>query len=63
MSRKQALLLLALCVALRAVSLFRPCLSDDEATYCVVGREMLTGHALYRDIVDHKPPEIGRAHV
>ncbi len=58
MSRKQALLLLALCVALRAVSLFRPCLSDDEATYCVVGREMLTGHALYRDIVDHKPPAI-----
>jgi hypothetical protein len=57
-TRKQALLLLALCVALRAVSLFRPCLSDDEATYCVVGREMLTGHALYRDVVDHKPPLI-----
>jgi len=57
-TRKQALLLLALCVSLRAVSLFRPCLSDDEATYCVVGREMLTGHALYRDVVDHKPPLI-----
>ncbi len=50
--------LLVLCVALRVVSLFRPCLSDDEATYAVVGREMLTGHALYRDIVDHKPPAI-----
>ena len=58
MTRKQALWLLALCFALRAVSLFRPCLSDDEATYCVVGREMLTGHALYRDVVDHKPPAI-----
>ena len=58
MTRKQQLILLALCLALRAVSLFRPCLSDDEATYCVVGREMLTGHALYRDVVDHKPPLI-----
>ncbi len=50
--------LLVLCAALRVVSLFRPCLSDDEATYAVVGREMLSGHALYRDIVDHKPPAI-----
>ena len=58
MTRRQQLLLLALCLALRAVSLFRPCLSDDEATYSVVGREMLTGHALYRDVVDHKPPLI-----
>jgi 4-amino-4-deoxy-L-arabinose transferase-like glycosyltransferase len=56
--RRRALWLLALCFALRIVSLFRPCMSDDEATYCVVGREMLTGHALYRDIVDHKPPAI-----
>jgi hypothetical protein len=52
-----ALLLLA-CLALRVVGLVRPCLSDDEATYCVVGREMLAGHVLYRDIVDHKPPLI-----
>ncbi|HEY1814621.1 MAG TPA: hypothetical protein VGG74_19855 [Kofleriaceae bacterium] len=58
MTRKQLLLLLALCAALRAVSLFRPCLSDDEATYSVVGREMLHGRALYRDVVDHKPPLI-----
>jgi hypothetical protein len=52
------LLLLTLCLGLRAVALARPCLSDDEATYCVVGREMLSGHVLYRDVVDHKPPLI-----
>ncbi len=42
MTKQRLWLLLGICVALRAVSLFRPCLSDDEATYCVVGREMLT---------------------
>ena len=52
------LALLGLCVALRVVSLVRPCLSDDEAIYAVVARELLTGHALYRDVVDHKPPAI-----
>ena len=52
--RRPALWLLALCTALRVVSLFRPCLSDDEATYAVVGREMLSGHALYLDVVDHR---------
>ena len=56
--RNHVLALLGLCLVLRSVSLVRPCLSDDEATYCVVGREMLTGHALYRDVVDHKPPAI-----
>jgi 4-amino-4-deoxy-L-arabinose transferase-like glycosyltransferase len=50
--------LLGLCVFLRVVSILRPCLSDDEATYAVVAREMLTGHELYRDVVDHKPPAI-----
>ncbi len=52
------LLLLTACLVLRAVALVRPCLSDDEATYCVVGREMLGGRVLYRDVVDHKPPLI-----
>lgn len=56
--RRVAVWLLALCFALRLVSLFRPSLSDDEATYAVVGREMLAGRVLYRDIVDHKPPAI-----
>ncbi len=51
-------MLLGLCIALRAVSLVRPCLSDDEAIYATVAREMLTGHELYRDVVDHKPPAI-----
>jgi 4-amino-4-deoxy-L-arabinose transferase-like glycosyltransferase len=46
------------CVALRVVGLFRPCLSDDEATYCVVAREMLSGRTLYHEVVDHKPPLI-----
>ena len=50
--------LLFACLALRVVGLFRPCLSDDEATYCVVAREMLSGRALYREVVDHKPPLI-----
>jgi branched-subunit amino acid transport protein AzlD len=57
-SRRTALALLGLCIALRAVSLVRPCLSDDEAIYATVAREMLTGHELYRDVVDHKPPGI-----
>lgn len=58
MSTKRAAALLLLCTVLRVVSLVRPCLSDDEAIYAVTGREMLTGHALYRDVVDHKPPAV-----
>jgi hypothetical protein len=57
-TRRTALALLGLCIALRAVSLARPCLSDDEAIYATVAREMLDGRALYRDVVDHKPPGI-----
>jgi hypothetical protein len=58
-ARGTALLsLLVLCLGLRVVGLVRPCLSDDEATYCVVAREMLAGRVLYRDVVDHKPPLI-----
>src|SRR4249919_920398 len=46
-------------MTLRAVSLVRSsALSDDEAIYAVVAREMNTGHVLYRDVVDHKPPAI-----
>lgn len=58
MTSKRAAALLLLCTVLRLVSLIRPCLSDDEAIYAVTGREMLAGHALYRDVVDHKPPAI-----
>jgi len=56
--RTTVLALLGLCVLLRFVSLVRPCLSDDEAIYAVVAREMLSGHELYVDIVDHKPPGV-----
>ncbi|CAN5475254.1 hypothetical protein BH11MYX1_BH11MYX1_36380 [soil metagenome] len=56
--RGRGLALLGLCTAVRAISLFWPCISDDEATYSVVGREMLRGRALYLEIVDHKPPAI-----
>jgi len=48
-----------LCVALRirvAVS-GRAC-PTTKRFYAVVAREMLVGHALYRDVVDHKPPAI-----
>jgi hypothetical protein len=55
---REKLALLGLCVLLRVVSLVRPCLSDDEAIYAVVAREMLRGRVLYRDVVDHKPPLI-----
>jgi hypothetical protein len=55
---RHALWIFVICLGLRAISFVRPCLSDDEATYCVVGREMLSGRVLYRDVVDHKPPLI-----
>ena len=54
----EILLLGVVCFALRAVSLARSCVSDDEAIYAVVAREMLSGRVLYRDVVDHKPPLI-----
>ena len=57
-SRYETGALAAICVGLRIVSLARSCLSDDEAIYAVVAREMLSGQALYRDVVDHKPPLI-----
>ena len=36
----------------------RPCLSDDEAIYAVVAREMLAGRTPYAEVVNHKPPRI-----
>ncbi len=51
--------MLVLCCVLRVVSLVRSsALSDDEAIYAVVAREMVAGQVLYRDVVDHKPPMI-----
>ncbi|MBL0220808.1 MAG: glycosyltransferase family 39 protein [Myxococcales bacterium] len=58
-ARKVTWLLLLVCVSLRIVALLRTsALSDDEAIYAVVGREMIAGQVLYRDVVDHKPPLI-----
>src|SRR5450631_566106 len=57
-SRFEPWALAAVCLGLRIVSLARSCLSDDEAIYAVVARERLSGRALYRDVVDHKPPLI-----
>ncbi len=57
-SGRRAAALLALCMVLRFVPFVRPCMSDDEATYAVVAREMIAGRVLYRDVVDHKPPGI-----
>jgi len=51
-------MLALVCFGLRVASLVRPCLSDDEAIYAVVAREMLSGRTLYRDVADHKPPLI-----
>ncbi len=56
--RSRAWVIAIVCCGLRAVSLVRVCLSDDEAIYAVVAREMLAGRTLYRDVVDHKPPLI-----
>jgi hypothetical protein len=58
MSSRARWVLLGACLLLRVVSLVRPCLSDDEAIYAVVAREMLRGRTLYGEIVDHKPPLI-----
>ena len=50
--------LFVLCACLRGVAVQPAALSDDEAIYAVVAREMLAGRVLYRDIIDHKPPLI-----
>lgn len=43
---------------LRLPSFGRPLLSDDEAIYAATAGAMSRGEALYRDVVDHKPPVI-----
>src|SRR5437868_3792165 len=30
----------------------------DEAAFATIGRGLLHGHMMYRDLVDHKPPGI-----
>lgn len=58
MRRLGAVELLALTAVLRAPSVVRPYLSDDEAIYAAVGRAMSHGARVYADVVDHKPPAI-----
>lgn len=50
--------LFAATLCTRLVGLCRPYLSDDEAIYSVIGREIVRGARLYVDVVDHKPPGI-----
>lgn len=54
--RGQPFWVIVVCLLARAPSVARPCLSDDEAIYAVVAREMLAGRTLYHGVVDHKPP-------
>ena len=51
-------MLLAITAALRAPAFAREWLSDDEAAYAVIGRELAHGARLYAQVVDHKPPGI-----
>ena len=52
------LAILALGLALRLPTFFRPMLSDDEAIYATTADALRRGDLLYRDVVDHKPPLI-----
>ncbi|MBI3074093.1 MAG: glycosyltransferase family 39 protein [Deltaproteobacteria bacterium] len=50
--------ILTLGALLRVPAFFTPLLSDDEAIYATTADAMQRGDALYRDVVDHKPPAI-----
>lgn len=54
--RLAAVLLVGLVLRLPAFA--SPLLSDDEAIYATTADAMRRGDALYRDVVDHKPPAI-----
>ncbi len=45
-------------VFLRAIPNLRFPIGRDQATYCVIGRGLLQGQLLYRDLWDNKPPGI-----
>jgi hypothetical protein len=58
-SRSRAWLLGALAVLLvRALPALSYPIARDQATYCVIGRGLLDGQQLYRDLWDNKPPGI-----
>ena len=50
--------LLAGALLTRWPGMVRSPLSDDEAIYAVIARELLRGATLYRDVTDHKPPAL-----
>src|SRR5579871_6477071 len=52
------LLLGGVFVALRAPSLAEPTWYSDEGTYADIGRALLRGAHLYRDVWDNKPPGV-----
>jgi len=57
LSARAGLILAALvCVATRLPGLRDVPLSDDEAIYDTMAREVVAGGVMYRDTVDHKPP-------
>ncbi len=58
-SRSRAWLTAALAlVVLRALPALSYPIARDQATYCVIGRGLLDGQQLYRDLWDNKPPGI-----
>jgi 4-amino-4-deoxy-L-arabinose transferase-like glycosyltransferase len=51
-----AVFLIAVFLAFRLPSLLEPAWYSDEGTYADIGRSLLHGAALYRDVWDNKPP-------
>jgi hypothetical protein len=49
-------LALLVCVVTRAPAFRYRAISDDEAIYHTMAREIADGGVMYRDVVDHKPP-------
>lgn len=56
-SRKWLIGALALAI-IRALPALSYPIARDQATYCVIGRGLLDGQQLYRDLWDNKPPGI-----
>ena len=55
-TRRWLLFAAAACLLLRAPAFRSELLSDDEAIYDTMAREVTKGGVMYRDTVDHKPP-------
>jgi hypothetical protein len=57
-SRAPLVSALGACLLLHAVAFGYGVISDDEAIYAAMAREVMAGGVMYRDVVDHKPPGI-----